>query len=333
MSEKRASKPGPKPVGPQHFTLSSYGPVEIHLPPVAVSQADVDQQLQALAQQIPSFDKIEGAGALPDDERYIAIESTHAGEPFTPLTGKRIFKLGEGFMPEEFDKQVGPMLAGETKTFDFEVPWEEGADGQPVMSTITSAVTVLEIRRQITPEITDAWVSQNIPGASSVSELRARIREQLEAQLAQQLEQRKYFLAASVLAERLQGAIPDDVFERALAGNREGFEVNLRKQGITKEQFLAQQGITEHQLTMQNLMQTREMLAQALALDAMADHLGLDVDDDEINAVFGARTPEQTAAARASAESAGRLAEVRDLARRNKTAQWVVGNAKITSGT
>lgn len=331
MAEKRAPKPAPEPADSPQFTLSSYDPVEIFLPPVTVSEADVDQQLQSLALQVPSYEKIKGAGALPDDERYIAIESTHAGEPFAPLTGKRILKLGEGFMPEEFDKQVGPMVAGDTKTFDFDVPWEEGADGQPVMSTLTAAVTVLEIRRQVTPEITDAWVSQNIPGASSVGELRARIREQLEAQLAQQLEQRKYFLAASALAERLQGAIPDDLLERALAGNREGFEANLRKQGITREQFLAQQGITEHQLTMQNLMQTREMLAQALALDAMADHLGLDVDDDEINAVFGARTPGQTAAARASAEGEGRLAEVRALARRNKTVQWVVGNARVTS--
>jgi len=331
MSDKRAPEPAPRPADSPQFTLSSYDPVEIFMPSVTVSEADVDQQLQALALQVPSYEKIEGAGALPDDERYIAIESAHAGEPFPPLTGKRIFKLGEGFMPEEFDRQVGPMVAGETKTFDFDVPWKEGADGTPVMSTVTSAVTVLEIRRQTTPEITDAWVSDNIPGASSVAGLRARIRQQMEPQLAQQVEQRKYFLAASALAERLEGSIPDELFEQALAGNREGFEANLRKQGMTKEQFLAQQGITEHQLTMQNLVQTREMLAQALALDAMADHLGLEVDDDEINAVFGARTPEQAAAARASAEAAGRLPEVRDLARRNKTVQWVVSNARITS--
>ncbi|MGV8084263.1 MAG: trigger factor [Coriobacteriia bacterium] len=322
MSKKRSSKPSGQP----KFTLSSYAPVEITLPVVEVIEADIDEQMKNMAEMYPRIVKLERE-VQPGDEVYLEISSTMDGEPYRNMCGKRLLKLGDGFLPEEFDQQIIGMQAGETKTFDFDLPSGDDSGAK----TVTSTITLLEIRQQDTAfEPTDEWVAQNFGGLKTVAELRANIKAQLEMQLIQHREQHKYRLVATALAQRLEGRIPDDIFDSALRANEQNFEEYLRRNDTNKEDYLKKQGIGEHQFTMQNLIQTREMVAQGLALDAMAEHLGLDVTDEEIDAVFGGRTAEQKAAARQEAEKAGRLDEYRQLALREKTLKRLVDNAKIT---
>lgn len=324
MSQKRTPKRSDDP----KLTLSSYDPVEIVMPVVEVTESDIDEQLPGLAQMYPRYEKLEDREVRLGDEVYVEISSTSGGQPYPNMTGKRLLGLGDGFLPKEFDDRIVGMQVGETKTFDFELPAGDGTAGT---LTVTSTVTILELRQLSSAFLsTDEWVAENIPGYKTVADLRAAIRNQLEIQLAQHREQHKHHLVATALAQRLVGRIPDDVFEKALKANELNFGEYLKQHDISKEDFLKKEGIGEHQFTMQNLMQTREMVAESLALDAMAEHLGFDVTDEEINSVFGRRTPEQNAAAREEAEKAGRLQEYRQLALRNKTLRYLADNAKVT---
>lgn len=321
MSKKSSSKQDqPK------FTLSSYEPVEIVLPVVEVTDEDIDEQIKNMIEVYPHYQKLEDRQVQLGDEVYLEIESTLGGEPYRNMTGKRLLTLGDGFLPEDFDKQLVGMDVGATKTFDFDLP-QGDSEGTKV---VTSTVTILEIRQKDSDfQPNDEWVEQNFPPLKTMEALRENIKAQLEVQLAQQREQHKHHMAATVLAQRLEGRIPDNLFEQALRANQQNFEEYLRKNDTNKEDFLKQQGIGEHQFTMQNLIQTREMVAQGLALDAMAEHVGLDVTDEEIDVVFGGRTAEQNAAARKEAEKAGQLADYRQLALRNKTLKWLVDHAKV----
>ena len=318
-------------VAPHRFTLSSYDPIEVKLPKVGVEDAHISEQLFQIAKNYATFEKIDDREVRPDDHLFIAVESTENGQPFPGLTTTgRVFKLGEGHMPPGFESEVASMRVGETKTFTFEGPsFEVDAEGNPIMSEVTSTVTVLEIRQEAIPAITDAWVAANIPGANTVPEFREMVKAQMEAQLAGQFEQYKQFACASTLAQRLQERIPDDLFQNGMMRANMQLEMALRQQNMTKADFLKQQGIDEQQFGMQMLMQAREMIAQEAALDAMAENLGIEVNDAEVDAVFGGRTPEQTAAARKACEEAGQLDDAKAAARRMKTLQWVIDNAKI----
>ncbi|NTW29387.1 MAG: hypothetical protein HGA39_08515 [Coriobacteriia bacterium] len=322
----------PEPNAPDHqFTLSSYEPVTITLPVIDVPDSAVDEQLLKIAEGYASYEKIEDREIRPTDALLLAVSATENGEPFPGLTTDgRVVQLGQNLMPDEFEQQVASMSVGETKTFDFEGPtYETGEDGMPIMSKVTATVTVLEIQQPIIPAITDIWVSANIPGAKTVPEFREMLKKQMASQMAPKVEEYKYFQCASALAQRLEGRIPDDLFEKGMAAANASFEAALAQQKMTKQEFLEKQGMDQNQFDIQLLMQARQMIAQQEALGALADHLKIEVTDEDINAVFGGKTAEQNAAARKACEEAGQLDDARKAAQGGKALKWLVDTAKI----
>lgn len=316
---------------PRKFTLSSYDPVSITLPEPAVSDAEVDEQLYRFAQSRATYEKVEDRHVEPTDFVFVSLETTKDGEPFKGLTTEgQMIKLGSGHMPEGFEREIASMSAGETKTFDFEGPsFELDENGEPKNDTFTTTVTIREIRQQVIPAITDAWVAANIPGFNTVPEFANTVRTQMQADRATEVEHMKHFACASTLAKRLEGHIPDDLFEMGIAQTHQMFEMDLKRQGLTKEAFMQQRGLDEQRLNMELLMQAREMLAQGLALDALAEHLGLTLEDSDLDEVFGGNTPEETAAARKACEDAGQMPQAREAALRGKALKWLVETATI----
>ncbi len=332
MSEE-STQPSAENAPETGFTLSSYEPVSITLPVVNVTDEQVEEQIAQIAESLASYEKVEDREIREDDHLYIELQSFEDGKPFTPLTGRRILKLGDGFMPEGFEAQVKTMQVGETKTFDFELEGPPAGDGEsaPALNkTITATVTVLEIREHTAGQLTDAWVAKNIMGCDTVDGFRARIRQDLQQQWRQHIEQRKYYECVAELAKRLDARIPDPLFEQGLRDTHKSFEHNLAQQGMTLDEFLQQEGISRQQFDMEMLMQARQMVAQAIALDLLAEHLNLNVSDEEINMVFGGKNAQQNAAARKACEDAGKLPEARQAALRNKAVQWLGDTAHIT---
>lgn len=330
MSEN-TSEPSAAPEKPK-FTLSSYEPVTVTLPEPAVSDAEVNDQIYRFARSRATYEAVQDRTVVePTDFVFISLETTKDGEPFEGLTAKeQIMKLGSGNMPESFEREVVGMSVGETKTFDFEGPsFELGEDGNPVMETFTTTLTVHEIRQEIIPAVTDAWIAENTPGFTTVPDFANMIRTQMQSERSAEVDRMKHFAVASTLAKRLEGNIPDELFESGIAQTQAMFEMTLKQQGLTREAFLAQNGMDEQRLGMELLMQAREMLAQGLALDALAEHLRLTIEDSDVDAIFGGRTPEETAAARKACEEAGDMPRAREAALRSKALAWLVETATI----
>ena len=98
-----------------------------------------------------------------------------------------------------------------------------------------------------------------------------------------QYEAYKLQVAASELAKRFEGRIQDEVYEamqQTLVSNLRG---QLQQQGIPFEQFVQSQG-GEQQFGMIMMMQTREMLVQGYALDALFRHEKMTLTDEDIDA-------------------------------------------------
>ena len=94
-----------------------------------------------------------------------------------------------------------------------------------------------------------------------------------------------------MVAFRTRTGIQDEVYEamqQTLVSNLRG---QLQQQGIPFEQFVQSQG-GEQQFGMIMMMQTREMLVQGYALDALFRHEKMTLTDEDIDAACRSMNPQ-----------------------------------------
>ncbi|MDR3053745.1 MAG: trigger factor [Coriobacteriales bacterium] len=315
------------------YELSSYEPVSITLPTVAVAEEEIDQQLLMIAENNATYKKDADRAVVNGDNILIAIKTVDGkGEPLPGLTAdSRMYTAGQGYMPEEFDRQIEGMNVGETKTFDVTGP-DLNEKGEQTESTYTFTVTIKEIQKRVVPAITDAWVEANMfgLGVKTVAEFREKIREQGMEAKNKQLEQMRIFTAASELAKRFKGKIADEFYEHTRSDLMANIQQQLQRQGQTLQEYLKAQGTDEQQFGMSIMLQTREVLTQGFSLDALARHLKLAVDETDIEEAFRLMAPGHEKEVRAEFEGTGRMYQIREAALRTKANKWLVETAEIT---
>lgn len=316
----------PKP----HFTLSSYDPVEISVPAYKEPDIDVDAEIRANLNMYPDFVTADPHPVGPDDNCLIAIEVRLDGERLSGIsTDSRVYSVGKGFMPESFDENIIGMNVGETKTFEFE---GEGYDenGMRVMRTYDCTVTIKEIREEVQPELTDEWVKRVMPSYDSVDQLRKDIQLSFETQALHDYEMQLITIAQTELAKRLEGEIPDAAFESTANSIEAALRNQLAQQGMTVAEFIEEQG-GEQNYKVGIMMQAQQTLRCDYALDALFEHEGLVITDEDIMGACTELNPMNPQLVRSEMESSGRGFALREVAARYAASKFLVDNAIVTT--
>ena len=315
----------PKP----DYELTSYEPVSITIQEVSIDERQVDEQINQVAERYAEFVADDPHPVRKGDSCLLAMESYENGEKLPGLTtDARTYSAGAGLMPDGFDENIIGMDVGETKTFTFEGPGIDD-EGNEIVETIECTVTVKEMQKKVVPAIDDEWVAKNLPMYRDAAALRGGITDRLTADRRAQYEAYKLQVAASELAKRFEGRIQDEVYEamqQTLVSNLRG---QLQQQGIPFEQFVQSQG-GEQQFGMIMMMQTREMLVQGYALDALFRHEGLVVSDEDVQEACAAMNPQNPQGVRRQMEESGRGFALREAAERIKANKWLLEHADIT---
>ena len=231
-------------------------------------------------------------------------------------------------MPDGFDENIIGMDVGETKTFTFEGPGIDD-EGNEIVETIECTVTVKEIQKKVAPVIDDAWVAKFMPMYKDVAAMRDDIRRGLNRQLSGEYENYKRNMAAGELAKRFKGSIADEVYESMSRNLMNNMRAEVEQQNMTWDQFVEQQG-GEQQFNMMMMMQTREMLVQGYALDALFRHEKMVLTDEDIEAACRSMSPQQNPKqVRNQMEQTGRGFALREAAERLKANRWLVDHAIV----
>lgn len=313
----------PKP----DYELKSYEPVSITVPPFEIEQAEVEAQIAQIAESYAEFVSDEPHPVASGDGFMLALEASQNGEKMENLsTEGRTYLTGMGLMPDSFEENLIGMNVGETKSFSFNLP---GAAEGETGDVIDCTVTIKEMQKKVIPDINDEWVAKNLPMYRDAAALRGGITDHLTADRRAQYEGFKLQMAAAELAKRFEGRIADEVYEamqKTLLTNLRG---QLQQQGIPFEQFVQSQG-GEQQFGMLMMMQTREMLVQGYALDALFRHEKLALTDEDIAAACRSMNPQNPDGVRREMEESGRGFALREAAERMKANQWLLDHANVT---
>ena len=108
------------------------------------------------------------------------------------------------------------------------------------------------------------------------------------------------------------------------------FDQEAAELGLTREEYMREQGANEQQYSVRMILQVRERLAQSIALDALARHLGLEVGEADLDEFFKASAPMGAAAEmRRQMEDSGRMYLAYEGARRLKANDYLVAHALV----
>jgi trigger factor len=193
-----------------------------------------------------------------------------------------VVELGSGRVVPELEQQLVGMRPGETREVRFEGPDEK-------LSLVSA--TVKDVQEKVLPPLDDelARAASEFDTLDDLrSEIEARLGSEIEAQVDETF--RRRVLDAVVDATNVD---PDgplvDARTRALV--RELDEV-MRRRGTTLDTYLQVTQTSAEQLVARLHDEAKRSIAGELVLEAVADKLGIEVSDDDVDAAIRERFEE-----------------------------------------
>ena len=315
------------------FELSDYGPVKVTLPSAEASEEEINDQVDELRNYYYTFED-KPANTKVKAGSYVDLGMTAADAKGTPIvtlsTESRLYEMGSGLFPEDFDANLMGMKKGESKSFtvDMSQPCLMG-NNLPDAGPTTFDVDVKQVKEKKLPELTDEWCKETA-GFESVAELRERVADNVKQQKEQFIPRLRENEALYALQERLQGEAPEALCEAEEQNLLQTFFMQMQQSGLSFDQYLVQNGMTSETFADDLKQQAADVVTQDLALDAWARHADIQITDEEISEEFvksGAEDPEEL---EAEWRSSGRMAMLRAGMRRSKAIEQILETLEVT---
>lgn len=274
------------------YTLSSYEPIYIELPKPQVPASLVDAQIDKLLEPLSEYHEIEeDRGARMGD--FLVVTTRDAAIDGNPA---------RNFILEHSIYHLG---AGEMpRSFDTEILGMKAGESKDVVahikmplskdnepSALTMSVEVEKVLYCVTPELTDELVAEHFAPAKTIEEFKKGVASQFGLPDMKKDDPNFPDLVLDELAKRLvEDPDPADLMDG----------------------------------------QPMSALRATCAIDALADHLGIELTDEEVTAQMPGNDAEQREKIRKQLEEQGLADQAYVFARREAALSWLVNNSRVT---
>jgi trigger factor len=297
--------------------LGEYKGLEVGKREPAVSDEEIDAEIERIRERSAKLDTVERAAAKGD---FVVMDFVGSldGEPFAGGEGRdQMVELGSGRLVPGFEDQLEGAAAGDERTVSISFPEDYPAEDLAGRDA-EFAVTVKEIKAKELPEVDDELAAE--AGFDTLDELRADIRERMSEVQQSRIEAEFREAALDSAVKNATVEIPGALVE---ARSRELWDQmlhSLSHQGITRETYLRISGRDEDEIIEQGKEDAEQALRREAVLAAIVEAEGIEPTHEEVmEAVERAAPSEQTSAKKLyeRLKNAGRLEQLEnDLAQR-----------------
>ena len=266
-------------------TLGDYKGLEIEKAETAVSDEDVEAEVQRLADRNSSVATADRPAQL-GDTAVIDFIGYDNGVPFEGGAGdNQNLKLGSGTFIPGFEEQIVGMSAGEEKDLDVTFPEDYGAAelaGKPVVFH----VTLHEVKETITPAIDDEFAKDVSETADTLEDLKKELREKLEKEKADEADRAFKNAAIQTAMDNMTVVIPDGMVEEQLDNMMNQYAMSMQQSGFTLEQYCQMMGTTIQGLREQSRESAVANIKNSLLMEKVAEVEAVEVSDEDVDAEF-----------------------------------------------
>ncbi len=266
-------------------TLGQYKGLEVEKAAAEVTDAQVQAELDRMAQNVASTETVEKAAEMGDTAN-IDFEGFLDGTPFDGGKGENFdLKLGSGQFVPGFEEQVVGMTAGEEKDIDITFPEDYHAElaGKAVVFHVKlNKVTVTSV-----PELDDEF-AKDVSEFDTLDELKDDIRAKALESAEKQLQTTFENAAIEKAAENTTVDMPVALVDRELDTQMERFAYQLQMSGYSMEQYAQMMGGDVNTMRSAFRPQAEKQAKISVTLEKIAEVEGITVSDEDIEAEFEA---------------------------------------------
>ena len=220
-------------------TLGDYKGLEVEKAEAEVSDAQVQAELDRMAQNVASTETVERAAEMGDTAN-IDFEGFDNGVPFDGGKGQNHdLKLGSGSFVPGFEEQIVGMSAGEEKDIDITFPEDYHKDlaGKAVVFHVkVNKITVTNVPEQ------DDEFAKDVSEFDTLDELKADIRAKALEQAQKQINSAFEIACVEKAAENVTVELPNGLIEMELDNQMDRFGYQLQMSGYSMEAYAKMMG-------------------------------------------------------------------------------------------
>ena len=263
-------------------TLGDYKGIEVEKAVAEVTEAQVEAELNQMAQNVASTESVEREAQM-GDTATIDFEGFDNGIAFEGGKGENFdLKLGSGQFIPGFEEQVVGMNIGEEKDIEVSFPEDYHAKdlaGKPVVFHVKlNKLAVTNV-----PAIDDE-LAKDVSEFETLEELKADIRARKLEQAQKQLDSAFENAVVEKVAENATVEVPNALIDVELDQQMQNFSYQLQMSGYSVEQYAQMMGGDLNTMRQAFKPMAEKQAKSNVVLEKIAEVEGLTVTDEEVEA-------------------------------------------------
>ena len=261
--------------------LGKYKGIEIKKIEYNVSDKDIEQELNLMAEKNSRLITIEDRPVQKDDIAVIDFEGFLNGEPFEGGKAENHeLTIGSNTFIPGFEDQVVGMKIGEEKDLNLKFP-NEYFSKDLAGKDVVFKVKLNEIKKKELPKIDDEF-AKDVSEFDTLKELKNSISEKLENQNKERERVEKEDAVIEAVSEKVEVDIPSGMIETEIDNMMKDIEQRLMYQGLTLKQYTELTGKKESDLRKEFEEQANKNVKYRLVLEAIVKAENIEVDDKSV---------------------------------------------------
>lgn len=261
------------------FELPPYKGIELERPAVEVTDAEVDEQIEALRRHFGVIEPVEDGHVLSEGDIAVINYSGIVEGEDEPVVSEKgyYFELGQGYVHPEFDRELAGLSRGAGKTFEVSYP-EDAVNSRLAGKTLRYSVEIIDIRRRLLPDLDDAFAQRFGSAYPTLQDLKERMRAQIEADKKNAADRMIRNQVLQKLASAVDFAVPERLVAAKLDQMIDNVSSHLNEKGLDLDAV----GMSEDRLKERLREDAVFQVKTEIILDRIAELEKISVGNDEL---------------------------------------------------
>jgi len=247
---------------------------------VAVTDAEVDERLEAMRQRVARLEPVEGRTvAEPGDFAIVDYTGNIQGQPFPGSAAEDVtVEVAAGDLMRGNVPELAGTVVGQKRELDHTFAADD-SEASRAGKTAHFSFTLKGLKRQLVPPLDDDFAKE-VGGGETLAELKTKVRGDLESAARNRAAQDEREQLVKGLVERNPFDLPKAMIERGLDAMLDGALRMMARQGLDPSRL----NLDFSSLREEMRPKAEAEVRGALLLQAVAEKEGLSVNSEELDA-------------------------------------------------